>query len=136
MAADPAWWATVDGMAASVEGWGGIVIATIAQRTERAPAESGGDEEMSVVAVDGDVDRDTAPLLARVLTGAIDDHPRTCLDMCHVDVLDAAGVRALLAADRYAADHGRDFHVRGVHGMPERVLTMLGVHRIITGINH
>ena len=111
-----------------------MVIATIERRIERAA--SGADPETSVVAVDGEVDRDTAPLLEAVLIAAIDDHRRTCLDMCRVEVLDAAGARVLLAADRHATELGRDFRVRGVHGMPARVLTLLGVDRIVAGIKH
>jgi anti-anti-sigma factor len=112
-----------------------MVIATIARSTERSSAGTGTGPAMAVVAVDGDIDRDTAPLLAEALTASIDDQPRTCLDMRDVAVLDAAGARVLLGARRYADDHGRGFCVRGVHGMPERVLTILGLDRLVTGSN-
>jgi anti-anti-sigma factor len=95
----------------------------------------GAGETMSVVAVDGDIDRDTAPLLADALAAAIDAQTRTCLDMREVAVLDAAGVRVLLGACRYATDRGRGFSLRGVHGMPERVLRILGLDRLVTGGN-
>jgi anti-sigma B factor antagonist len=134
--ADPAWRTPLDVLIASIEGWDGVIIATIARRIERAPAPSGADGEMPVVAVDGEVDRDTAPLLEAVLIAAIDDHRRTCLDMCRVDVLDAAGARVLLTADRHATELGRDFRVRGVHGMPARVLTLLGVDHVVAGVKH
>jgi anti-anti-sigma factor len=120
--ADQAWRTVDGGVTATVTGCCGEVIATIARRTEQSSA---------VVTVDGDIDRDTAPLLAQALAAAIDDQPGTCLDMHHVDVLDAAGVRVLLGAGRDAADRGRGFWVRGLHGVPEQVLIILGVDRLI-----
>ncbi len=55
--------------------------------------------------------------------------------MREATVLDAAGVRVLLGARRYADDHGRGFCLRGLHGMPQRVLTILGLDRLVTGSN-
>jgi anti-anti-sigma factor len=146
-AADPAWRTVDGGVTATVTGCCGEVIATIARRTEQGPAApdpttprgatrigpvaTGADRAIAVVTVDGDIDRDTAPLLAQALAAAIDDQPCTCLDMRHVDVLDAAGVRVLLGAGRDAADRGRGFWVRGLHGVPEQVLMILGVDRLI-----
>lgn len=112
-----------EGVAVSVAGFDGTVIATICRRLEPA----NGETQMSVVSVDGDIDLDSAPLLRQALMVAIDARPRTCLDVRRVEFFSAAGVQVLLAAQQHATHLGHSFAVHGVHGITERVLTIVGL---------
>jgi anti-anti-sigma factor len=112
-------------VAISVAGVDGRVIATISRRLES----TGDRTDVSVVSVDGDVDLDTAPLLEQALLTAINDRPRTCLDLDHVDFFSAAGVNVLLKAHRHASGLGHSLALHGVHGLTERVLTIMGLDR-------
>jgi anti-sigma B factor antagonist len=126
-----------EGVAISVAGFDGRVIATISRRLESSRDTS--DESVvsvvSVVSVEGDVDLDTAPLLEQALLMAINDRPRTCLELDHVDFFSAAGVSVLLKAHRHAAGLGHSFALHGVHGITERVLSIMGLDRAFPSIN-
>jgi anti-anti-sigma factor len=131
----PMWQLIGDGVTASVAGYDGTVIATITRTVESSAAPAGVDGPLSVVTVDGDIDRDTAPLLEQALRLAIDDRLQTCLDMRRVDFFGAAGVHVLIAAYGHAASLRHCFVLRGVHGIADRVLTIVGLDRLITMID-
>jgi anti-sigma B factor antagonist len=117
-----------EGVAISVAGFDGRVIATISRRLESV-GDRTDDAPVSVVSVDGDVDLDTAPLLEQALLMAINDRPRTCLDLDHVEFFSAAGVNVLLKAHRHASGLGHSLALHGVHGLTERVLSIMGLDR-------
>jgi anti-anti-sigma factor len=123
-----------EGMAVSVAGFDGTVIATICCRIEPPSSPTDGEAPMSVVSVEGDVDLDTAPLLEQALVLAINDRPRTCLDLCRVGFFSAAGVHVLLAANRHATRLGHSLTLRGVHGVTKRVLAIVGLDHVIPTI--
>lgn len=125
------WRLVGDGVAASIAGPEGRVIAIISRRLEPAVDEADATELTAVVAIDGDVDLETAPLLQQALILAIDDRPRTLLDLHHAEFFGAAGVHVLLAAHRHATIRGRIFALRGVHGVAERVLRIVGLDSVI-----
>jgi anti-anti-sigma factor len=77
-----------------------------------------------IVAIEGEVDLDTAPLVQEALLRALDGTDAVCCDLSRVTFLGAAGVRALFAAGEDAAGRGRTFGVRGAHGVTRRVLTL------------
>jgi anti-anti-sigma factor len=118
-----------EGTAVSVAAFDGTVIATICRRLEPSRDPTDGAEPISVVCVDGDVDLDTAPLLEQALILAINDGPRTCLDLRRVEFFSAAGVHVLLTAHRHATRLGRSLALRGVHGITKRVLVIVGLDR-------
>jgi anti-sigma B factor antagonist len=120
-----------EGMAISIAGSDGTVIATVCCMLEPPGGPSDGEAAMSVVSVEGDVDLDTAPLLERALIVAINDRPRTCLDLRHVEFFSAAGVHVLLAAHRHATRLGHSLTLQGVHGITERVLAIVGLDHVI-----
>jgi len=123
------WRLVDDGVAASIADPDGTVCATIFRRLEPAA-----DDFMSVVLVDGDLDVDVVPLLRKALVLAIADRPQTVLDLQGVDFFGAAGVHVLVAAHRHAAARGRSFALRGVHGMTEMVMHVVGLDQVIPTI--
>jgi anti-anti-sigma factor len=131
----PMWQLVGDGVTASVAGYDGTVIATITRTVESPAALAGVGGPLSVVTVDGDIDQDTAPLLEQALRLAINDRLQTCLDMRRVDFFGAAGVHVLIAAQGHAASLRHCFVLRGVHGIADRVLTIVGLDRLITMID-
>jgi anti-anti-sigma factor len=120
-----------DGVAASIADHEGIVITTISRRLDVAADEADAADLMAVVAVCGDIDLDTAPVLQQALISAIDDRLRTVLDLHDAGFFGAAGVHVLLAAHRHAAGHRRFFALRGVHGIADRVLRIVGLNHVI-----
>jgi anti-anti-sigma factor len=77
-----------------------------------------------IVAIEGEVDLDTAPPVQDALLRALDGGKAVCCDLSRVTFFGAAGARALFTACRYAAGRGRTFGVRGAHGITRRVLTL------------
>jgi anti-anti-sigma factor len=114
-------------LSATVAGFDGAVLATVSRHDESTP--SGG--VLAVVAVTGDLDRDSAPLLHDTLTAAIDGNPRVCCDLDEVTFFGAAGANTMLAAHWHAAAAGRYFTVRGVHGIARRVFGITGLDRVL-----
>jgi anti-anti-sigma factor len=123
-----------EGIAVSVAGFDGTVIATICCRLEPSGSPADGEGPTSVVSVEGDVDLDTAPLLEQALVLAINDRPRTCLDLRRVEFFSAAGVHALLAAHQHATRLGHTLSLQGVHGITKRVLAIAGLDHVIPTI--
>ena len=109
----------------------GTIVATVTRHTEPADSAAGHDDPLLVVTVAGDVDLDTASLLRTTLTQAIDRHPRVCCDLSQVEFFGAVGAHLLLEARRHALDAGHDFGVRGVHGMTDRVLRIVGLDEVL-----
>jgi len=118
----------------AVAGFDGEIIAKIARRHDSGhPTDP--DLRMCVVAVDGDVDLDTAPILEQALVVAISHHRLTCLDLRHTDFFGAAGVHVLLAADQQATRLGRAVVLRGMHGMVQDVLITFGLNELFPTID-
>jgi anti-anti-sigma factor len=129
------WQLIGDGVTASIVGYEGTVIATITRSAEAPAAATDVEGPISVVTVEGDIDADTAPLLEQALRLAINDRFETCLDMRRVDFFGAAGAHVLLAAHGHAASLRHSFVLRGVHSSATRVLTIVGLDRLITMID-
>jgi anti-anti-sigma factor len=85
----------------------------------RTDAESG--TSMTVVAVGGDIDADTAPVLRRALAQALSDSVSVYCDLSDVTFFGAAAANTLLAVHQRATDLGRVFALSGVRAMTARV---------------
>ena len=109
-----------DGAAATISDERGATLVTIVRHVEPKVASL---DTLTVFAVDGEIDVDTAPLLQAALMGALDGHDAVCCDLSHVTFFGAAAANTLFAAYRHAAARERTFLVRGAHGMTELVLT-------------
>lgn len=118
---------SIDGPATTVSGWDGAILATFTRRVAHSA-----DRPLMVVAVAGDVDQDTAPLLRAGLLDALDGWSRVCCDLGDAAFFGAAGVNTVLAAHRHAAVRGHGFALRGVHGVAHRVLRLAGLDEMVT----
>jgi anti-anti-sigma factor len=99
----------------------GTVIAAISCYVGRCQHES---RDCLIVAVEGEVDLDTAPHVQDALLRALDGGKAVCCDLSRVTFFGAAGAHCLFAACQYAVGRGRTFGVRGAHGMTRHVLTV------------
>ncbi len=77
---------------------------------------------VTVVAVSGDIDRATAPLLHRALWQALLDPVPVWCELSGVLFFDAAAANTVMAAHTDATKSGRVFTLCGVHGMTAQVL--------------
>jgi anti-anti-sigma factor len=81
-------------------------------------------EPLTIVAVEGEIDAHTAPLLLAVLRRAL-PAGNVCCDLNGVSFLAAAGVNALFAAHLHAAACGQTLSCRGARGFAARVLALV-----------
>jgi anti-anti-sigma factor len=120
------------GVSATLAGFDGVVIARITRHREAGLTCPRLWQELIVVSVTGDLDADTGPLLHIALTQALQANPNVCCDLSRVAFFGAAGANAVLAAQLCAAASGRQFTVRGVHGITRLVLAITHVDEILT----
>jgi stage II sporulation protein AA (anti-sigma F factor antagonist) len=130
------------GVSATVAGFDGVVLATVSRHSEAVaalpdPVEAAVNRGataagmVGVVAVDGDIDHDTAPLLLLALTESIDGHRLVRCDLSRTAFLAAAGANALLAAHRHALRTGSRLTLHGAHGITRAVLTIVGLDHVL-----
>jgi anti-sigma B factor antagonist len=85
----------------------------------------------ATVAVKGDLDLSTAPLLDRALREAVDPAPaRVDLDMRELSFLDASGVSVILRAWHLAEDRGTRLRLVGPGPFVRRVLEITRVTEV------
>ena len=120
------------GVSATVAGFDGVVIGRVTRHREASLTGPALWQELIVVSVTGDLDADTGPLLHLALTEALNANPRVCCDLSRVAFCGAAGANAVLAAHLRAAATGRQFTVRGVHGITRLVLAFTGLDQTLT----
>lgn len=83
----------------------------------------------AVIAVSGEMDLTTEPVLHRLFVSALDLAPNSiAIDLGGVTFLDAAGVGALLAAASLAGERGCEVTIEGARPAVAKVLRMLDVH--------
>ena len=119
-------------VSATVAGFDGVVIGSVTRHREAGPTDPALSQQWIVVSVTGDLDADTGPLLHLALTEALDANSRVCCDLSRVAFCGAAGANAVLAAHLRAAATGRQFTVRGVHGITRLVLAFTGLDQTLT----
>jgi anti-anti-sigma factor len=120
------------GVSATVAGFDGVVIGSVTRHREAGLTGPAAWRELIVVSVAGDLDADTAPLLHTALTAALDANLQVCCDLSRVAFCDAAGANTVLAAHWRAAGTGRQFTVRGVHGITKLVLAITRLDKVLT----
>jgi len=106
------------------------VLITVSRFVEPLSADAAG-AALTVVAVDGEIDIDTTPLLRSLLMQALRGSNPVCCDLGGVTFFGAAGANTLLAVHRHATESGRDFSVRGVYGITGLVLSVADPDRVI-----
>jgi len=87
------------------------------------------------VAISGDVDLATSPVMRAALNEAVTTPGVTAVDvdLSAVGFLDSSGISALLNGRRDADEHGVAFRVTGTQAGPRRVLEMTGVWAHLSG---
>jgi anti-anti-sigma factor len=108
---------------ASVADVDDTVLTMIYRHTE--PTEVG---QAVVISVEGDLDADAAAHLEHVLRRSIDGGTPVYCDLSCGGYFGSAGARAVLSAVGHAGDRGGVLLLRGVHGMPRRVLEVVGLN--------
>jgi anti-sigma B factor antagonist len=84
--------------------------------------------EANLIAVRGDVDHNTAPILADALRRAtVDGDGRVVLDLCETSFIDSAGISTLLNGLRRLTRQSRKLIVVCPPGPPRRVFEILGL---------
>jgi anti-sigma B factor antagonist len=96
-------------------------------RVERLP-----DEDVSLVAVHGELDIESAPELRTALIDVIDERPgqRVVVDLEGVDFIDSAGLGVLLGGRDRARDAGGDLALVATGQGVIRVLELTGLTRV------
>jgi anti-anti-sigma factor len=120
-----------DGLTVSVVDDDGTIVFTVSRSIEPVPADAGSGGSLTVVVVNGEIDQDTAPVLQMALAQALSGPAPVCCDLSKVTFFDAAGAHAVLGARRHATGRQRRFFLRGVHGVTERVLSLVDPDRIL-----
>lgn len=89
-------------------------------------------ERVSVIAVHGEVDFDTAPALRTALMDAIDEHPEWDLvvDLEGVDFIDSAGLGVLTGGLERARAGGGDLALVATGQNVIRILEITGLNRL------
>jgi anti-anti-sigma factor len=86
----------------------------------------------ATVAVQGELDIDTAPRLDAALLDAERERPATLrLDLGGLVFIDSTGLRSVLAAHRRAEGEGRKLALQNLQPEVARVLEMTGADRIL-----
>jgi anti-anti-sigma factor len=109
----------------------GAAVFAVRSWTEPGPTETGPAGPVAVVAADGEIDVDTAPLLAHALGQALDRGGTVCCDLSQVTFFGAAAANLLLAMHRRATETRQLFFVRGAVAMTEHVLVVVDPCRVI-----
>ncbi|WP_246158780.1 STAS domain-containing protein [Catellatospora sichuanensis] len=95
----------------------------------------GDDPSSAVVAVSGEVDLAVRDDLLDTLHATIHTPgvTKVVVDLSQVSFLDSTGLHVLLTARASALGSGIDFTVAGATGIVQRVLTITGVLKLLTG---
>jgi anti-anti-sigma factor len=93
------------------------------------------DGDVLTVAVSGDVDLATGPVVDRAITEALatDGVSAVRVDLSAVEFLDSTGVALLLRGRRRADERGLGYLVTGADGIPRQVLELTGVWTHLCG---
>ncbi len=78
--------------------------------------------------VSGEMDFDTSPKLIQAIEDLpFDGHDSVVFDMASLTFCDAAGVSAMLRSHQLISSRGGRLSIRGLSGLPRRVLRITGV---------
>lgn len=88
----------------------------------------------AVVGLNGDLDLHAVPQLVAVLAEVFDRSPTAVdVDADGIDFIDSSGLNALLTAQREARATGAPLRVTRSSESLDRILTMTGLHDLLTG---
>ena len=85
-------------------------------------------QQVWTISVTGELDMDTAPRLAAVLSEVTASRPsRVIVELENVSFLDSSGIRELVTAKRDLAELGATLVIGGMSGAVEKVLDVSGL---------
>ena len=87
------------------------------------------EDDVVVVAANGDINSSTAVIFGDAIKQAVDDsaNANVVLDMSHVFYMSSAGLRDIIAGLKMAKRQGGDLHIAGVQGRLKPVFEMVGL---------
>ena len=89
------------------------------------------EDNISIVAVNGEVDALTTPELARAIVDQIaDGNVYLVVDLTGVEFMSSAGLRTLLAAVKESRSQGGDLRIASINPGIDKLLKMSGFHNI------
>ena len=118
-----------DGATATVADDAGAVRVTVSRSAGTTPASA--EAPLTVVAIEGEIDEDTAPLVRLVLARALESRAAVCCDLSGVTFFGAAAANTALVAHHRASALGQVFFLRGVRGITGRVLAIVDPDRVV-----
>jgi anti-sigma B factor antagonist len=87
----------------------------------------------AIMSVTGEIDLYTAPGLQKELMTALGgDQVKLIVDMSGVDFCDSTGMNVLLAAHRYAREHGGELQLASPGSATRKVLQVTGLESVFT----
>jgi anti-sigma B factor antagonist len=90
------------------------------------------EDDTLIVAPEGRLDTESAPVFGEALASLLQRHPRRCLiDMSRVGFLSSSGLQVLLAGAKTSQREAIDFGVFGMNEMVEEIFTLSGFDRFI-----
>jgi anti-anti-sigma factor len=84
-----------------------------------------------VVAISGDLDRDSVTQVETTLFAAIDGNRQVYCDLAGVAFFGAAGVGAVVRAHEHAQASAVTFSIRGAHGLTRKILQFSGLNGLL-----
>lgn len=120
-----------DGTAAAVADASGTIILVVSRRTETSHTDGARAVPLTVVAVDGDLDRDTVALLQQALIQALDGGGPVCCDLTRVTFFGAAAADLVFRTHRRASAAGQRLLLRGASPQTRRVMDVVDPQRIL-----
>lgn len=88
--------------------------------------------EPPVIALSGELDPHTAPLLQREIDGVLTEGTDLVLDLSQLGFVDSSGLRVLISAQHQLADHGGTLVLRSPSETVRRLLEITGLVDHIT----
>jgi anti-sigma B factor antagonist len=86
----------------------------------------------AVIAVRGEIDLGTAPLLWEAILDVLPDTKRLVVDLGHTDFIDSTGLGVLVRALKRLRHHGGDLVLRAPKANARKTLAITGLDRVIT----
>ena len=86
----------------------------------------------AIVALTGDVDLQTSPVVRQKLLESLERHTRIVVDLSAVNYIDSSGVASLVEAFQVSRKKGASFALASVSSSAMRVLSLARLDRVFT----
>jgi anti-sigma B factor antagonist len=86
----------------------------------------------AVVALNGDVDLQTSPLVRQKLLESLEGNTRVVVDLSAVNYIDSSGVASLVEAFQLSRKKGASFSLASVSSAAMRVLSLARLDKVFT----